>query len=272
MNKKCSAGLIALSLITLTFTMLLSMQNSYAAELTSPSVNVPSEWRTTVEKTQFRKTPRYDETLAYCKRLAEASPWVEYRSIGQSPEGRDILVLVVSSSGAFDPKSIHADGKAVVFIQNCIHAGESEGKDASMMLVRDMVITKTRSQLLDHVNVIMMPIFNVDGHERFSAYSRINQNGPEEMGWRVTSRNLNLNRDYLKADTVEMRHWLKFWNTWQPDLHFDNHTTDGGDWQYDITFASDHNATADINVANWLKNVLYWPRGETAVSRVGWRW
>lgn len=232
-------------------------QHRVAAELPSPSADVPAKWLTTVERTQFRDTPRYAETVAYCQRLADASPWVEYRSIGTSPEGREMPVLIVSSNRAFDPQRAHADGKALVFIQNCIHAGESEGKDASMMLVRDMVITKTRKHLLDQVNLLMMPIFSVDGHERFGPHSRINQNGPVEMGWRVTSRNLNLNRDYLKADTVEMRHWLGLWNDWQPDLHFDNHTTDGGDWQYDITFASDQTATADANIAGWLTNALY---------------
>lgn len=233
------------------------VQHGSAAELALPSKNVPAEWLTFAEQTQFRKTPRFDETVAFCRRLADASPWVEYRSIGTSPEAREMPLLVVSSNGAFHPQSAHADGKVLVFIQNCIHAGESEGKDASLMLVRDMVITKTRKRLLDRVNLLVMPIFNVDGHERFSAYSRINQNGPVEMGWRVTSRNLNLNRDYLKADTLEMRHWLELWNTWQPDLHFDNHTTDGGDWQYDITFASDLYATADAHVAGWLADVLY---------------
>ena len=228
-----------------------------AAELQSPSPDVPAEWMTLAEKSDFHKTPRYDETVAYCKRLAQASPWIEYRTIGQSPQGRDIPLLVVSSSGGFDPKSAHADGKSLVLIQNCIHSGECEGKDASLMLVRDIAVTKARESLLDRVNLLVLPIFSVDAHERFGPYSRINQNGPDEMGWRVTSRNLNLNRDYTKADALEMRHWLKLWNTWNPDLHFDNHTTDGGDWQYDVTFASDLHATADPRIADWLKNVLY---------------
>lgn len=230
---------------------------SPAADLKVPSVDVPAEWLTHCEKSNMRRTPRHAETVAFSRRLADASPWVTYQSIGTTPEGREMPLLVVSSSGAFDPERIHADGKIVVFVQNCIHAGESEGKDASFMLVRDMVITKTRAHLLDHINLLVMPIFNVDGHERFSPHSRINQNGPEEMGWRVTSRNFNLNRDYVKADSVEMRHCLELWNTWQPDLHFDTHTTDGGDWQYDVTYASDWDATADPGIADWLKDVLY---------------
>lgn len=238
-------------------TVLAACATANAGRLLLPSKDVPSEWLTLAEQTEFQDTPRYAETMAYCRRLAAASPWIEIRSIGASPEGRDILVLIVSSDRAFEPDAAHADGKAVVFIQNCIHAGECEGKDASMMLVRDLAVLKTRRELLDHVNLLVMPIFNVDGHERFSRFSRINQNGPEEMGWRVTARNLNLNRDYLKADTVEMRDWLRFWNKWQPDFHFDNHTTDGGDWQYDVTYESDHHATADPGIAQWLQTKLY---------------
>jgi len=142
-------------------------------------------------------------------------------------------------------------------VQNCIHAGECAGKDASLMLLRDIAVTKSRSSLLDNVILLVIPIFNVDGHERFSPYSRINQNGPEAMGWRVTSRNLNLNRDYIKADAVEMRAWLRLWNTWRPDLHFDNHTTDGGDWQYDLTYSIDRHAIAARPVVEWLDKDLF---------------
>jgi hypothetical protein len=237
-------------------------------KLENPSKNVPAKWLTMTEESGFRKTPRYADTVAYSKRLADASPWIEYRSFGTSPEGRELPLLIVSSSGVFDADRAHEDGKLVVFVQNCIHAGESEGKDASFMLLRDIAITKTRASLLETVNLIVVPIFSVDGHERFGPYSRINQNGPDEMGWRVTSRNLNLNRDYLKADAVEMRHWLKLWNEWQPDLHFDNHTTDGGDWQYDITFASDTHPTGDPGVTRWLRDI-YYPNIIPALERDG---
>lgn len=231
-----------------------------AAEPTAsklPSADVPADWLTKAEQTDFRQTPRYDETIAYCQRLAEASPWIEYRGFGTSPLGREMPLLIASKDRAFTPEAAHKTGKVVVLVQNCIHAGECEGKDASLMLLRDVAVTKTRQELLDNVILLVIPIFNADGHERFGPYSRINQNGPEEMGWRVTSRNLDLNRDYLKADSVEMRAWLGLWNAWQPDLHFDNHTTDGGDWQFDLTFTTDQHSCAAPQVAAWLKDRLY---------------
>jgi len=222
--------------------------------LASPSTQVPDQWLTKVERTNFHETPRYDETLSFYKLMAKASPWVKIESFGTSPQGRNLPLVIVSNDNTFTPDVAHAKGKLVVLIQNCIHSGESDGKDATMMLLRDIAITKTRASLLEHVVLVIMPIFNVDGHERFSKFSRINQNGPDEMGWRVTAQNLNLNRDYTKADTPEMQGWLRAWNRWHPDFHFDNHTTDGGDWQYDLMYAYDSHATASPSNVAWLKN------------------
>ena len=222
--------------------------------LASPSRDVPEDWLTHAERSGFRTTPRYDETVAFCKRLAGASEWIRYDTFGTSGEGRELPLLIASKLGRFDAAAAHASGDLIVLVQNCIHAGECAGKDASLMLLRDLAITRTRAALLDHVVLLVIPIFSADGHERFGPFSRINQNGPDEMGWRTTSRNLNLNRDYMKADAVEMRAWLRLWNAWQPDLHFDHHTTDGGDWQYDVQYAVDDHAAAAPSVARWLTN------------------
>ena len=232
-------------------------QPAETEQLKLPSANVPDEWLTLAERTAFVQTPRYDETVAYCRRLAAASPWLDYRSFGRSPEGRELPLMIASKDGAFTPEAARSAGRLVVLAQCCIHAGECAGKDACLMLLRDAAITKTQSELLNNVVLVVMPIFNVDGHERFGPYSRVNQNGPAEMGWRVTSRNLNLNRDYIKADAVEMRAWLAVWNAWRPDFHFDHHTTDGGDWQYDLLFATDRHQCAAPEVAKWLDQTLH---------------
>ncbi len=240
--------------ITLLLICLNGVTYAQSKLLESPSKNVPDIWQTKVELTDFRETPRYDETIAYYQRIAAESPWVKIESFGTSPQGRDLPLVIVAKDETFNSDTAHAKGKLVVLIQNCIHAGESDGKDATMMLVRDIAITKTRASLLEHVVLVIMPIFSVDGHERFSKYSRMNQNGPDEMGWRVTAQNLNLNRDYTKADAPEMQDWLRVWNQWQPDFHFDNHTTDGGDWQYDLMYAYDSHATASPSNVDWLQN------------------
>lgn len=222
----------------------------------SPSANVPTDWLTKAEQTEFRETPRYEETTGYARRLATASEWIEVQSFGRSPEGRALPLIIASKDRAFTADAARATGKFIVLVQCCIHAGECDGKDASLMLLRDIAVTKARADLLDHAILLVIPIFNVDGHERFGPYNRINQNGPAEMGWRTTAQNLNLNRDYMKADAPEMRAWLTLWNTWRPDLHFDHHVTDGGDWQYDVTFDADTHATAAPPVAAWLDKTL----------------
>ena len=104
------------------------------------------------------------------------------------------------------------------------------------MLLRDIAFGG-KDTLLDHANLLFIPIFNVDGHERRSEWNRPNQRGPAHMGWRATAQNLNLNRDYVKADAPEMRALLGLLNTWLPSLYLDLHTTDGVDYQYDVTYA-----------------------------------
>ncbi|HYJ46834.1 MAG TPA: M14 family zinc carboxypeptidase, partial [Pyrinomonadaceae bacterium] len=159
---------------------------------------VPAEWQTHAEKTDYRETPRYDETVAYSRKLAGASPLIRFESFGQSGEGRALPLLIAATGNTFTPQAARSAGKVVLLVQACIHSGESDGKDAGLALLRDIAITKTRPGLLDHVVLLFIPIYNTDGHERFGPFNRINQNGPVEMGWRATSANLNLNRDYMK--------------------------------------------------------------------------
>jgi len=197
----------------------------------------PSDpWATPAEQAGLLRTPRYDETVAWLRRLAEASPEVEMVSLGRSPEGRELWMVIASVDRAFTPKALRESGKPVLLAQAGIHAGEIDGKDAGMMLLRDLTVRGTRRELLQNATFLFVPIFNVDGHERFSPFTRINQRGPEAAGWRTTSRNLNLNRDYGKLDTPEMRAMVAAINAWAPDLYLDLHVTDGADYQYDVTW------------------------------------
>jgi hypothetical protein len=208
------------------------------------------------EKSGGLRTPRYDETVAYCKKLDAASPLITYTTFGTSPQGRALPLLIVDSKGRTDVNEIRKSGNLVLLVQACIHAGEPDGKDAGLMLLRDIVTKKELRPLLDHVSILFIPIFNVDGHERFSPYNRINQNGPEEMGWRTTAQNLNLNRDYLKADAPEMQAWLKLYNRWLPDFFVDCHVTDGADYQYVITYALETHGNMEKNLSDWTSGVM----------------
>ena len=204
---------------------------------------VREDFITDCEKSDFVKTPRFEETMAWFRKLADYSPMVKVGSFGTSPQGRDLSMVIVDKDGLQDPKKIRAKGRVIILIESCIHAGEPDGKDASMIFLRDMIVDKKNIDLLDDVSFLFIPVFNVDGHEDFSATNRINQNGPEELGTRNTSQYLNLNRDFLKADAPEMRAWLKLYNHWMPELFIDVHVTNGADFQYVMTYAIENRGT-----------------------------
>ncbi len=201
------------------------------------------EWLTKFEKSNYLETPRYNETIEYYRKLEKYSPFVKSGSFGTSPQGRDLRYFIISKDKAFTPEKAKRIKKPVLFCINGIHSGEIEGKDSWMLLLREMLVTKEHFRFLDSVIIIVVPIFNVDGHERFSKYNRINQNGPKEMGWRTTAQNLNLNRDWLKADAPEMQGLLRLFSAWLPDFFIDSHTTDGADHQYHVTYGLDKFST-----------------------------
>src|SRR5581483_2871210 len=150
------------------------------------------KWITVAENTGFRATSTYTQTVAYLRELALAAPELRMISLGRSPEGRDIWMVVASRDRLFTPETLHRSMRPTVLVQAGIHAGEIDGKDAGLMLLRELTFGRWRA-LLDRANLLFIPILNVDGHERSSAYSRINQRGPENAGWRTNARNLNLN-------------------------------------------------------------------------------
>lgn len=197
-------------------------------------------------------TPRYGETLDWCRRLADAHATVALTTFGTSPQGRGLPLVIWDAEGLTDPVAAHAAGRLVLLVQACIHAGESCGKDAGLTLVRDFA----EQGGPDGLTLLFIPIFNVDGHERFGPYNRANQNGPREMGWRVTAQNLNLNRDFLKADAPEMQDWLRLWNRWSPDFLVDIHSTDGADYQYAITYGLELHGNLDAGLTGWLGRYL----------------
>jgi hypothetical protein len=197
---------------------------------------VPDEWKTHFEQSGFLSTPNYIKTLSYITKISEKSKYAELISFGETPQGRELVCLLVSKKQAFTPDEAKKTGLPVVMLVNGIHPGEICGKDASLLLLREILITKEKEYLLDSLTLLVVPVFNVDGHERRSPYNRINQIGPEETGWRVTAQNLNLNRDWLKADAPEMQQLLKLFSDWMPDVFVDSHSTDGADFQYSVLY------------------------------------
>ena len=211
-----------------------------------------SNWLTKFEKSGFVSTADYTETMHYFQNLADNSEYAELFSFGISPQGRELKCLVVSKDKIFTPEEIKKSNKPIVLIINGIHSGEIEGKDASKILLREILITKEKEYLIGNTVLLIVPIFSVDAHERKSKYNRINQNGPEEMGWRTTAQGYNLNREWMKADAPEMQAMLKLVAKWEPDFVIDNHTTDGVDYQYTVTYQVERFASIYNRTARWL--------------------
>ncbi len=191
---------------------------------------------TLAEQSGWTKTGRLDEVERLCAAFPRAYPGkVKCERFGVTPMGRPMLMLVASADGTFTPEATRAKQRPVVLLQGGIHAGEIDGKDAGFWLLREVLDGHVAKGALAKVTLVFVPIFNVDGHERFGKNQRPNQRGPEEMGWRVTSQNLNLNRDYMKADAPEMVAMLGVLHRFEPVLYADLHVTDGAKFQHDVS-------------------------------------
>lgn len=225
-----------------------------ACTTTKPS---PEELITLVEQTDFVQTPKAEQTMAYFQKLADYSPMVNLSTFGQSAQGRDLVAVVLDKDGLQNPEKIRKKGRAIILVESCIHSGEPDGKDATMIFIRDMIVENKDIELLDNVSFLFIPILNIDGHEDFRATNRINQNGPAELGTRNTAQQLNLNRDFLKADAPEMRAWLKLYNKWMPELFIDVHVTNGADFQYVTTYAiENHGTMMEEGLRQWTTDVF----------------
>lgn len=213
-------------------------------------------WATPFEAGDRNTTPRYAAAVAWLEKLSQASPDLEMVSLGKSPQGRDIWMAVASRDHAFDAGSFRETSKPTLLVEACIHGGEVDGKDAGMMLLRDLTVGGSKSALLDKANLLFIPVLNVDGHERFSPFNRMNQRGPSETGWRTNAMNRNLNRDFAKLETAEVRAVVTAIREWEPDLFVDVHVTDGVDYQYDITWGYNGPHAYSPNSSAWLDAYL----------------
>jgi murein tripeptide amidase MpaA len=261
--------------------LLVAISNIRAADLLPPALpwkgaseallaKPDDPWITPSEKTGLTETPTYDETIAYLRKLDKASSLLSLREFGRTAQGRSLYVVIAARERSLTPEKARKIGKPTLLAQAGIHSGEIDGKDAGLMLLRDIAF-RGKASLLDHANLLFVPVFNADGHERSSEWSRPNQRGPVRQGWRTSAQNLNLNRDYMKADSPEMQAMLSLINLWSPALYIDLHVTDGFDHQYDVTFGYNGISGAfawSPQISRWL-NGTFRPAIETALKSAG---
>ena len=230
------------------------------------------DWLTVAEKTDFQATSSYDETMAFLRKAQAAAPdLIRVTDFGRSAQGRPLPLVIVSSDGAFTPEVAGDTGKPVLLLQSCIHAGEVDGKDATLMIVRDIALG-WRPELAEGPILLFAPIYNADGHEHVSPYNRSNQDGPVEgMGYRATANGINLNRDFLRLVSPEAKAMARLISSWNPHLHVDNHVTNGSDHDWVLTWlvaeAPQLHPALDSWVDNHLPNIM--ERTEAGGHRTG---
>jgi hypothetical protein len=191
---------------------------------------------TIAELSGYKETGRLEEVERLSAEFARLWPdAVRSFQYGRSAEGRVMRALLISRSGALTAADLRAKAIPLLMIQGGIHPGESDGKDAGFAALRDLLGDSSSNALLERIAVLFVPAFNTDGHEAVRRWNRPNQNGPLETGWRATAQNINLNRDYMKADTPEMRAMLHLIDEWDPLVCADLHVTDGADFEPDIS-------------------------------------
>lgn len=176
-------------------------------------------------------TASYNEVMTYYKQLAVKYPQMKLISYGMTDIGRPLTLVVLSKDKVFSPALIKKQNKRVLLINNGIHPGEPEGIDATMMLTRDLL---KNNKLPNNVVICFIAVYNIDGCLN-RGVSRISQNGPRAYGFRGNARNLDLNRDFIKADSRNALAFMQILSTWQPEVFLDNHTSDGADYQYVMT-------------------------------------
>lgn len=187
---------------------------------------------TPFEKSNGQKTATYQECIDFYQQLATEHQEIKILDYGLTDVGKPLNLVVLSKNKIFDPKILQLQNKCVLLINNGIHPGEPEGIDASMILARDLLITKS---LPENVIICIIPIYNIDGALNRGSFSRANQNGPEAYGFRGNAQNLDLNRDFIKTDSKNSYAFQRIFNHWNPDIFVDTHVSNGADYQYVMT-------------------------------------
>jgi dipeptidyl-peptidase-4 len=215
-------------LLTLILPWAAGMARSDAPELPLP--------QTAAEKSAYKTTSRHADVVDFCERLKNLSALVRLDELGKSGEGRTLPLVILADPPVSTPEEAVKSGKLVVLALANIHAGEVDGKEALLMLARDLATAKEKPLLKDLI-LVFAPIFNADGNERIAKEHRRSQNGPADgVGTRENAAGLDLNRDYIKLDSPEVRALVRFFNKWDPALFIDCHTTNGSHHRFTITY------------------------------------
>ena len=217
---------------------------------------------TTAERTNYVETSSHADVLGFCTDLAKRSPLVKYADFGTSTEGKKLPLLVLSDPPVATPEEAKKLGKPVVMAFANIHAGEVDGKEAVLMLARDLADKK--SNLLKTFVILIAPNFNPDGNDKFGR-NRTSQNGPPQVGLRENGQRMDLNRDFVKLETPEVKALIHVMNTWDPLVIIDCHTTNGSYHRYTLTYDTPRYVAVDPKLIEFGQKKLL-PAATTKVK------
>lgn len=215
-------------------------------------------------------TATYYEAIAFYKQMVRLFPQnIKMEIIGTSDIGQPIHTVILSANGANTPQTAQSQGKQILFVNNGIHPGEPCGIDASMILVRDYLTKTELRQKLNHVTVVLIPLYNIGGALNRNSTTRANQNGPDAYGFRGNSQNLDLNRDFIKCDSKNAMAFNDVFTTWMPDVFIDNHTSNGADYQYTMTLIPTQHDKLAKPLATYMNDKML-PYLYENMDKAGW--
>ena len=214
------------------------------------------DFTTQFEKKAGTETPVYKDIISYYERLAAEYSEISLFSFGQTDAGKPLHLVVYSAEGIYNVDEITKSTKNRVLINNGIHPGESDGIDASMLLLRDIVQNDSLKQKYKNSLIAVIPVYNVGGALNRNSHTRANQNGPVSYGFRGNGRNFDLNRDFIKQDTKNAAAFAEIFHTVNPDVFIDNHVSNGADYQYALTHLFTQHDKLGGNLGIFLENEM----------------
>src|SRR5690554_4338970 len=209
--------------------------------------------QTPYEQSNKMATATYSEVISHYQKLAESYAQATLLTYGSTDFGLPLHLFVISMDGDFNPESVRRKNKRVLLVNNGIHPGEPEGIDASMMLARDLL---KNNQVPSDVVLCFIPVYNIGGSFNRSGTSRANQNGPVAYGFRGNSKNLDLNRDFVKTDSRNSAAFQLIFNTWSPEIFVDTHTSNGSDYQHVMTLIPAQKDKLNHVLSGYLRETL----------------
>ncbi|WP_421945486.1 M14 family zinc carboxypeptidase [Pedobacter sp.] len=209
--------------------------------------------QTPYENSSKKETTTYKAAIEYYQALAKKYPQAKLQTYGTTDFGLPLHLVILSKDKIFEPSAVKKANKRVLLINNGIHPGEPEGIDASMMLARDLL---KNNNLPKDVVICIIPVYNIDGSFNRTGTSRANQNGPVAYGFRGNSKNLDLNRDFIKTDSKNSAAFQLIFNTWKPEVFVDTHTSNGSDYQYVMTLIPTQKDKLNSILSSYLTTTL----------------